>query len=134
MTEERGYRFLCGTDMVPGAVLAAFPGAQFVARAQVMDTERTETEPNVPPVWGILVQVPANDDDRSSGSVAVRTDDGRVVQAVAPAGTRPTGDPAAVLAAARYWELPPAYVATLSTSSFDPNDGTDDAISLVVTP
>lgn len=103
MTNE-GYRFECGAGMAPGAVLAAWPGARFVARAQVAGTDGG-------PVWGILLA--GTGDGDGEPTAAVTTDDGRVVEAVVPTVV-PRGEPEAVLAAARYWELPPAYVKTLA--------------------
>ena len=104
------YLFLCGADMEPTLARTTYPGARFVARAKLSAGGGTAADE----VWGILLRVPvlpatdAADEERD-----VVTDDGRRFQAVAVGGGRPTGDPAAVLAAARYWELPPAYVRRL---------------------
>lgn len=123
MDDERAYRFFCGVDMVPGTILAAHPGARFVARARVGD-DVGSTEP----VWGVLVRLATpSADSNAAGPVAVTTDDGRRFQAIAPAGTTPRGDSAAVLAAARYWELSPAYVATLPAHEPDETDGASPA-------
>ena len=109
-SEESGpdrFLFLCGADMDPTLVRTTHPGARFVARAKLSAGDGTVADE----VWGILLRVsalPAADEERD-----VVTDDGRRFQAVAVGGGRPTGDPAAVLAAARYWELPPAYVRRL---------------------
>jgi hypothetical protein len=101
------YRFLCGADMEPSAARAAFPGGRFVARACLPPAG------GAPPagVWGILLEVPADGAVAGDATLRVVTDDGRPFAAVGEA--EPHGDPAAVLAAARYWELPPAYVRTL---------------------
>ena len=109
MDDGRAYRFFCGADMMPGLILAAHPGACFLARARVRDNAAT-TEP----VWGVLVRLAEPSVEAGgTGAVSVTADDGRGFQAIAPAGITPSGDPAAVLAAARYWELSPTYVATL---------------------
>jgi hypothetical protein len=115
--------FLYGADMRPGAVLAAYPGARFVARAWVPgEAAVLPPLPDIPPppplpgaarspegaVWGILVRLPV---PHQTGEVAeATTDDERRLSAVV--GTPPTAlsDPAAVVAAARYWELPPLYL------------------------
>ncbi len=110
------YRFLCGADMDPTAVRAADPGARFVARACLPPPG------DAPPagVWGILLETPADGADTEAGATRrVVTDDGRPFAAVGEA--EPSGDPAAVIAAARYWELLPAYVRTLPGWS-DPGD------------
>jgi len=91
--------------MAPGAVLAAYPGANFVARARLTDAADE--------VWGILVRVQVATAAADGPACAVETDDGRRFAALAPGDGRPAGDPAAVLAEARYWELPPSYVAGL---------------------
>ena len=110
--EMAGYWFVCGADMAPLLVRQAMPGARFVARARIAAGGDEEA------VWGILLH-----DERGAGAAAgtdgagaereVVTDDGRSLLASAPGGWRPSGEPAAVLAAARYWELPPAYVRRL---------------------
>jgi hypothetical protein len=107
--EAEEYRFLCGADMAPEAVRAAYPGATFVARARLGEGEGA--------VWGILLRVPAGAADGPTRTVV--TDDGRPFAAVAPSGGVPPGAPAAVLAEARYWELPPAYVARLAAAVGD---------------
>ncbi len=96
--------FLTGADMDPTAVRAARPEGRFVARAQQAGAPE-------PGVWGILVEAPLGDGDAGLPEVATVTDDGRAfdARAVAP----PPADPAEVVAAARYWELPPAYVRSL---------------------
>ena len=94
--------------MDPTAVLAAYPGARFVARARLAAAEEQDE------VWGILIRVPAETgEDDGADEREVITDDGRRFRAIAVGGGRPAGDPAAVLAAARYWELPPSYVRRL---------------------
>jgi hypothetical protein len=92
--------------MAPEAVREAHPGATFVARARLAEGEDE--------VWGILLRVPGA--AGGAGTRPVVTDDGRRVAAVAPTGGTPAGDPAAVLAEARYWELPPGYVARLAAA------------------
>lgn len=112
------YLFLSGAEMHPTAVLAAYPGVRFLARARVAaarDDVSTSfadavADGAVAEVWGILVRWP---DGRSDGPPReVVTDDGRAVLAFAGNGLL-AGDPESVLAQARYWELPPAYVARL---------------------
>ena len=98
------FRFVCGAGMAPGAVLAAWPGARFVARAWVPGADGA-------PVWGILLA--GAGEAGGAPSATVTTDDGREFEAVVPT-VAPEGDAAAVLAAARYWELPPSYVRTLA--------------------
>ena len=106
---EATYRFLSGAAMQPEAVLAAYPGAQFVARARLEGRDTGEGD-----TWGIVIRTeasPAAGDELHD----VTTDDGRTLAARISDGGRPTGDPAAILAAAKYRELPPAYVQRMSS-------------------
>lgn len=115
------YLFRYGADMDPRRVRAATPGARFVARArlagpaagtQVAPPELSDPlDPSVG-LWGILLRVPAG--DAPDGAAEVIADDGRRFQA--RVGTVPDdlADPAAVVAAARYWELSPAYIGRLA--------------------
>jgi hypothetical protein len=61
--------------------------------------------------WGIVIETPdAPVAGEARGAVA---DDGRAFAVTVPA--LEDADPAAVLAAAQYWELPPAYVRRLAS-------------------
>ena len=111
--------FLSGAEMQPERVRAAWPGARFVARA------RLQPRPHgaVPPprgtryeTWGILIETP-DSAPHGEGRTAV-ADDGRNIAAIVPAPD--DSDPAAVLAAARYWELPPEYVRRLARAASAP--------------
>ena len=112
MNEAAGnYRFLSGAAMDPQLILATYPGARFVARARLPVTDSGESGNEI---WGIVIRlaIPATSD---SGTMReVTTDDGQVLTAAVAGDGRPAGDPAAVLAAAKYWELPPAYVKRLA--------------------
>jgi hypothetical protein len=99
------YVFLSGAEMQPERVRRAWPEARFVARGR-LDSPPTE-EPDE--IWGIIIDIPQaaiEGDERQAVS-----DDGRPFAVVALPPD--DGDGAAVLAAARYWELPPAYVRRL---------------------
>lgn len=105
--------FLSGAEMQPERVRAAWPEARFLARGQLQPRPQGAVPPPANAAyerWGILVEVP---DGAADGEPrAAVSDDGRAfaVTVVAP----DDADPAAVLAAAKYWELPPAYVRTLA--------------------
>lgn len=99
-----GLIFLCGADMDPTALVTARPGARFLARARLADS-------GAPGRWGILIETPPLAADADAPLRPVVTDDGRTFEARAEEA--PAGDAADVLAAARYWELPPAYVRSL---------------------
>src|SRR5687768_14931127 len=112
--------------MQPGAVLAAYPGARFVARAWAPGSATAlpplpDVEPPPPlpgaarspegAVWGILLRLAGTiEATDSAASIEVTTDDERRLPAIV--GTTPAAlaDPDAVVAAARYWELPPRYL------------------------
>lgn len=106
MTDGQTMLFLHGADMTPGAIRRAWPGARFVARA------RMAAPPGGADTWGILIAVP--DAAGTGAPVTATTDDGRSITAHPALQEARTADPAADVAAARYWELPPAYVARLA--------------------
>jgi len=99
--------------MSPEAIRAADPDARFIARAHVT-INRGEAPDQFAAVdggaiWGIAVETSL------VGQLAVvelTTDDGRVLEGQL-AEPILDGDPALILANARYWELPPTYVAAL---------------------
>lgn len=110
---KRVLLFLSGAEMQPERVREVWPEARFLARARleprplgaVAAPIGTEYER-----WGILIEAPGT--EAAGESRATRTDDGRLFVAVALPPD--DADPVAVLAAARYWELPPAYVRHLA--------------------
>lgn len=137
MTDGTGNRvlFLYGADMRPEPMRHAQPGARFVARGWVAGADlRTPipTDNAANDVWGILIEVraPAVDEATATGAaggtterdgaadltVTATTDDGRTIAASAVTSPDAVADLAAMVAAARYWELPPAYVAALAAS------------------
>jgi hypothetical protein len=107
-----GYRFLSGAEMDPQSILSASPGAQFVARARLLMSAAAAPGNEA---WGIVIHLatPSSDADTMR---EVTTDDGRTLTVAVAGNGHPTGDPAAVLAAAKYWELPPAYVMRLASA------------------
>jgi hypothetical protein len=111
--------------MQPERVRHAWPDARFVARGRLEPGPVGAVAPvgRQDETWGIIVEIPqaaVSGDEWSAIS-----DDGRPFAVTVPAADM--GDAAAVLAAARYWELPPAYVRRLaqaaSASSEDRSDG-----------
>ena len=110
------YLFLSGAEMEPERVRGAWPEAQFVARARL---EPRPLGAVAAPVgvryetWGILIEIP--DAPVTGDARGVVTDDGRVFAVTVPPPD--AADPAAVLAAARYWELPPPYVRWLMSAA-----------------
>jgi hypothetical protein len=107
------YVYLSGAEMQPERVRDAWPEARFVARGRLQPRPLGAVAPPADTryeTWGIVIEVPdvAGDGDARS-AVA---DDGRIFIVVVPPAD--DADPAAVLAAARYWELPPAYVRRLA--------------------
>lgn len=106
--------FLSGAEMDPTTLRREHPGARFIARARI-----TGQNLPLPPafsalsngeVWGILVNVGTTSAVQGTVYEAV-TDEGRCIRAaLGPAGLL-SGSPEAIIAAVRYWELPPDYVA-----------------------
>ncbi len=113
-TNEIVHLFFSGADMDPAAIRSAYPGARFVARSRLITADVTFPSAFASlqgtDIWGILVAVPS----QPAGSlVDVTTDDGRQFQAYLGSRGLLCGAPEAVLAAARYWELPPPYIGRL---------------------
>ena len=113
------YLFLSGAEMEPERVRGAWSEARFVARARLKPRPlgavaapagvRYET-------WGIVIETPdAPVSGDARGAVA---DDGRVFAVTVPPPDY--ADAEAVLAAARYWELPPPYVRRLMSAANAP--------------
>jgi hypothetical protein len=107
--------FCSGEAMTPEGIRAAFPEGRFIARGsvqvdatQVPEPFRTVVDGEV---WGVAIQI---DGDRDGLAATVTLDDGRQLEAVV-AEPHLGGDPAAVLANARYWESPPAFVDRLAS-------------------
>lgn len=108
-------RFLARADMWPSQINAAHPGAQFVARARVSAGQAPVAgyfaQSVTGDIWGLLISIASpGSEDRA---VTVTTDDGRQFSASLADSDLLDGDPVAVLAAARYWELPPQFIAQL---------------------
>ncbi|MBA2519922.1 MAG: hypothetical protein H0V24_09670, partial [Chloroflexia bacterium] len=76
-----GYRFLSGAAMEPEAILAAYPGSRFVARAHVMAADNE--------IWGILIHLATP--DPAGDAHDVTTDDGRTFTALVSNDGHPTG-------------------------------------------
>ena len=111
--------FLSGAEMQPERVRGAWPEARFVARGRleprplgaVMAPAGARYE-----TWGIVIETP--DAPTTGDGRGAVTDDGRVFAVTVPPPD--DADPAAVLAAARYWELPPPYVRRLADATNAP--------------
>lgn len=110
--------FYSGEAMEPATIRRADPTARFVARGAVARGGAALPDRFAGHVgdriWGIAVEV---DDGAATGEpvLDVTLDDGRMLTATL-AEPLLAGDPAAVLANARYWELPPAHVALLAAA------------------
>jgi hypothetical protein len=121
-TDATNYIFLSGADMDPTAIRKAYPGATFIARGHVA-SRQGEVNPHfghglIPSgrgeIWGIVIETSnAQTSDRQR---AVTTDDGRIFTTILAGDRFVTGEPAAVLRAAQYWELFPGYLALLANA------------------
>lgn len=110
--------FLCGADMDPSRIRVRFPDARFVDIARHAGplpglSALDDVASHDGDVWGVLVDTDVIGVDGGAVEVAVTLPDGE--QALATLATRPAdvADAAAVEAAVRYWELPPAYRARI---------------------
>jgi hypothetical protein len=99
--------------MEPERIRAVWPEARFVARGRLQP--RPLGAVVVPAgaqyeTWGLVIEAP--DGAASGESRGAVTDDGRFFAVTVPPPD--DADATAVLAAAKYWELPPAYVRRLA--------------------
>ena len=137
MTEPAACLFLSGADMDPTKVRASYPGAHFLARARVSADTHEIADPfashlvadgSPAEVWGILIEQP-NENGAPTGSRQATTDDGRMFDVTLSGRQLASGQPDEVVAAARYWELPPRYVGRLRdaivAAEDDPSDDGD---------
>ena len=103
--------FLCGADMHPLVARQRYPRGRFIeiARASLpLPGLASFPGRGVPAVWGILLRVPeqrANDGPR----LAVTLTSSLQTAAILGTTAADAANPAKVLAAVRYWELPGAY-------------------------
>lgn len=105
--------FLTGAAMQPERIRGARPEARFVARARLQPRPLGAVAPPAGAAyetWGVLLDVP--DAGVEAETRQVVTDDGRELAAVVV--PLADADPVETLAAARYWELPPAHVQRLA--------------------
>jgi hypothetical protein len=116
LAEVAVYLFLHGAEMEPERVRAAWPEARFVARGRLQPRPLGAT---IAPTgaryetWGIVIETPQAPVGGEARSVL--TDDERALAVVVPPAAEV--DPAAALAAAKYWELPPDYVRRLARAA-----------------
>jgi hypothetical protein len=107
--------FYSGELMSPETIRETYPEARFIARASIVADSETVAERFAPvtdrTVWGIAVDVGT---EVPGETILATADDGRSIRVVL-AEPLLSGDPATVLANARYWELPPAFVAALQS-------------------
>lgn len=111
--------FLSGEAMHPTTVRNAYGNPRFVARARV-DAAEAEIAPafaraivdrgETGTIWGIAVEI---DGDASGNPLTIITDDGKSLEAISAETQYAGGEPEAVLSAALYWELNPAYTQRL---------------------
>lgn len=124
--------FLSGAGMHPTLVRLQYPDGRFVARAKTaastLPVNAAFAQQVGDEVWGILVD--AGSPAANGTTTLVTTDDGRMFVAVITGEELVSGEPAASLAAARYWELPPDYVARLMIAlDAEEEAPRDDAVS-----
>lgn len=120
---SHGFRY--GVDMEPEWIRQVTPEARFVARARLTQgaapfktAGATDSNGNTA-VWGILLSHLASSDDPPPDGTVV-TDDGRTFEVRVLTEAKDVADHAEMVAAARYWELPPDYVRQLAGS--DPTE------------
>lgn len=116
-TESTVLLFIASAEMWPRQINAAYPGAQFIARAKSTveegDVASSFSGRMGGEVWGLLVSAAGPID--VNRSITVTTDDSRTLEAWV-AGELLAGDPQSLYMAARYWELPPTYIQQLRSA------------------
>jgi hypothetical protein len=109
----RRHEFYSGEQMEPIGILNGDASARFVARGWVPTAEveapEVYRERLGDRIWGIVIE---RDGGPADDGRLVTLDDGRQVTA-ALAEPIMSGEPASVLANARYWELDPPYVVAI---------------------
>ena len=113
------YLFLSGAEMQPERVRGAWPEARFVARGRLQPRPLGAVTPPAGAryeTWGIVIETP--DAPATGDARSALTDDGRIFAVTVPPPD--DADPSAVLAAARYWELPSPYVQRLAVAANAP--------------
>lgn len=120
--------FLSRSDIWPSQIHSAYPNARFVARArtdaravEIAEPFRSHVGPDI---WGLLIDVGNPSDTATSRKVF--TDDGRSLEVKIADGAMLDGNPADVLAAARYWELPPAFIDQMKAALADAGTPVED--------
>lgn len=108
--------------MEPAAVRQHHPAARFVARARWQTSDGVPawypvTDLTPAEIWGILIEAAT---PATGEAVTVVTDDGRTLAATLGTDAATVGDLSGVLANARYWELPPAFVRQLQAATGQP--------------
>jgi len=115
--------FLSGVLMQPAAIRDYWPASRFLARARV-EANPDDLNPDFADafnpadgrviVWGIVVEAV---DPIEGPSIEAITDAGESVKVILAELPLLAGDPEAVLAAALYWELPPAFTTQLRAAA-----------------
>lgn len=115
---DASYAILFGTDMEPERIRTQpdTEGARFVGIGAIEGRHRAELDvplPDVAEIWGVVVRLrPGSRVDGTVVPVTMRT--GEKIEATVLTDADAFGDPEAVIAEARYWELPVAYRHALS--------------------
>ena len=109
------YIFLCGADMNPETIRTnrAYDGARFTGIGSIAAEHFPELSTVDGRIWGILLQNPAM---TTAAGVEVADRTGKAVMARLGTGKAEMTDLQAVIAEARYWELPVAYWRRLEVS------------------
>lgn len=115
---DASYAILFGTDMEPERIRTQpeTEGARFVGIGAIDDQSRIGLElplPDVAEIWGVVVRLRSG--SRVDGPVVpVMMRTGEEIEATVLTDADAFEDPEAVIAEARYWELPVAYRNALS--------------------
>ena len=120
-TKTTDHGFCHGADMDPVQIRRRWPGARFVARAQIRGgagDSPDATGPERP--WGVLLALPGVGETVAGQEARVRTDEGREVAAMVLTTPDDLTDPVETIRWARYWELSPTYVTGLAAASGQP--------------
>lgn len=98
--------FVCGADMEPGAIRARFGAARFTGIGSIAVGDFSDFAVDGDRIWGLIIE---GIDVQDGATIEIQRRDGSVVAGVLASSPDDVADRSAIVAQARYWELPAVY-------------------------